>query len=281
MIYEQKVLTYKGEIVFEKIVMSRFKRIPKLYQKNEACFMFINQGEFSVRSAKNFLSFKKGKALLAKCFNYFFETNRNQRENSKYFEVLGVLIHPFIVEEIFKFNLSDSNFKIDFNVKQVNVDPLLLNFKENINFLLDNPSLADDELIKTKLKEFILLISKTVNAPSELDFLAAMFSPIEYNFKKTIKNNLYSNLSINELAKLCNMSISSFKRKFKETYQESPRKFISKKKLEKASYMLLYKENRIIDISYDCGFESITTFNRLFKKQFNTSPTSYRMNQID
>ena len=64
MIQEQTTLSYKDQIVFERIRMSQFKRIPKLYQDNEACFMFINKGAFSVRTPDEFISFVKDKILV-------------------------------------------------------------------------------------------------------------------------------------------------------------------------------------------------------------------------
>ena len=76
MILNQKILKYKDQIVFEKIEMVNFERIPKLFQDDEACFMFISKGEFSVRTPDQFISFNKEKGLLAKCFDYFFETTQ-------------------------------------------------------------------------------------------------------------------------------------------------------------------------------------------------------------
>ena len=276
---EQKVLTCNGRIVFEKLTMPYFHRMPKLFEKNEACFMFINKGEFSVRAPDQFLSFEKGKGLLAKCFDYFFETNKAQQASSDNIEVLGVILHQSMMEELFQFDLSISNYKVDFNVKQLQVDALLTSFKESINILLDNPELADETLIKTKLKEFVLLLSKSENAPSELDFLAAMYQPTAIDFRTTINNNLYSNMSLEEFAKLCNTSVSTFKRKFKEIYHETPKKYLSKMKMKKASQFLNNKENRISDIAYDCGFDSLATFNRIFKNHFGKSPSEYRLNQ--
>ena len=277
MIQEQKILTYKGQIVFEKIRMSYFKRMPKFFQDNEACFMFINEGEFSIRTSSEFLSFKEGKGLLAKCFDYFFETNKKQRTSSDFLEAIGVLIYPSMVEELFHFSLSNSKHTVDYNVKQIQIDGLLNSFKESINILLDNPDLADEEMIKTKLKEFILLISKTQNAPSHLDFLSAMFKKSSSEFIGAINNNLYSNLSIDELAHLCGMSLSTFKRKFKESFKESPKKYIAKKKLLKASKMLRLENSRVSDVAYDCGYESISTFNHSFKTYFGKSPSEYRL----
>lgn len=278
MILDQKILKYKNKIVFERIEMANFQRIPKLFQENEACFMFVNKGEFSARTPDEFISFNKEKGLLAKCFNYFFETNKEQRNISDSIEVVGVLLYPSIVEELFQFDLMHSAHTVDYNIKQVQVDGLLNNFKDSINLLLDNPELADETLIKTKLKEFVLLMSKTQNAPSQLDFLSALFKKNSSEFKATIVNNLYSNLSINEFAHLCGMSISTFKRKFNDVFKESPKKYIGKMKLEKASKMLKSPDYRISDVAYDCGFETISTFNRSFKSHFGKSPSEYRIN---
>jgi AraC-like DNA-binding protein len=275
MIFEQKTLKYKNLIVFERIQMSHFKRIPKLFQNNEACFMFINKGEFSVRTPDEFISFNKERGLLAKCFDYFFETTKKQRDKSDFIEVVGVLLYPSIVEELFQFDFTHSTHTLDYNITQVKIDGLLNNFKESVNMLLDNPELADETLIKTKLKEFVLLVSKTQNAPSQIDFLSAMFKKNSSEFSKTIANNLYSNLTIEELAHLCGMSISTFKRTFKEVFNNSPKKYITKMKLKKASKLLASKNLRISDIAYDCGFETISTFNRAFKSQYGKSPSDY------
>jgi len=272
-----KTLTYKGKVVFEKITMTTFKRIPKLFKNNEACFMYINKGEFSVRTQDEFISFKKGKGFLAKCFNYFSETTAIQREKSETLELIGVLLHPDILREIFSFDISSLKQRDNYNIKKVEIDSLLFNFKESINLLLDNPSLADEALILTKLKEFVLLVSKIVKAPSELEFLSRIFTPVEYDFKSTIENNLYSDLSLNEFARLCNMSIATFNRKFREVYLQTPRAYIIHKKMKKASLLLSSPEKRITDIAFECGFESISTFNRVFKTHFGKSPSKYRL----
>ena len=111
-------------------------------------------------------------------------------------EVIAVILHPTQVEELFKLELSTSDYTVDYNIKQIDVDRLLTNFKESINILLDNPNLADERMIETKLKEFVLLITKSQNAPSQLDFLSALFKPLDIEFKSTIQHNIYSNLSL-------------------------------------------------------------------------------------
>ena len=271
--YEEKYIKYKGRIVFGKQSMPYFDRIPKEYFEDEACFVFVNEGEVSVRSQTAYMDLDKNQAILAKCLNYFFETNQKQKESSEGVEVIAVILHPSQVEELFEFDLSESNYSMDYNIKQMEVDRLLANYKESISILLDNPALADETMIQTKLKEFVLLMTKSQGAPSQPDFLSALFKPLDIEFKSTIQHNLYADLSLEELARLCHLSTSSFKRKFTETFNASPRKYISQKKIEKAAVLLKNEGSRVSDIAYDVGFESLATFNRNFTAFYGKSPT--------
>lgn len=275
--YGEKYLTYKGQIVFGKQTMPNFDRVLKEYTTNEACFIFINQGEVSIRSPEKIINLNHNTAFLAKCLNYFFEMDDEQKKCGEGIQAIAVIIHPDLVEEIFEFDLSTSSYNFNENIKQIEVDKLLDNFKESISILIDNPELADESIIKTKLKEFVLLMTKSQNAPSQLDFLAGLFQPANIEFKSTIQHNMYANLSIDEIAKLCHLSVSSFKRKFKEVYKESPKKYIVKKKIEKAANMLNSQELRVSDIAYDVGFDSMATFNRNFTSIYGKSPSEYRL----
>lgn len=272
-----KVLTYKDHVVFGLQTMPYMDRMPKEYVENEACFVFVNKGEFSIRSQDSRLDFDVNTAILAKCLNYFYETSEEQSKSSDCVEAIGIILYPGLVEEIFEFDLSSSKYQLDFNIKQVQVDLLLQNFKESIKILIDNPELADENIIKTKLREFVLLMSKSQNAPSQLDFLSALFKPNDVEFKSVIQHNLYANLSLDELAALCHLSVSSFKRKFKETFNDNPKKYIARKKVEKAADLLKGADMRISDIAYDVGFESLATFNRNFTSIYGISPSQFRL----
>ena len=105
---EEKYLKYKGRIVFGKQSMPYFDRIPKEYFEDEACLVFVNEGELSVRSQTNYMNLDKNHAILAKCLNYFFETNKKQKESGDGIEVIAVILHPPHVEELFEFNLARS-----------------------------------------------------------------------------------------------------------------------------------------------------------------------------
>lgn len=257
--------------------MPNFDRSLKRYVEDEACFMFVNKGEVGVRSQEDYFKLNRKRAMLAKCLNYFFEPSDDPGTCEDGIESIGIFLYPSLVKDLFEFDLSTSTFSLNYNLKQIEVDRLLENFRQSIDILLDNPELADENIVKTKLREFVLLMTKSQQAPSQLDFLAALFKPNEVAFKSTIKHNLYANLSLEELAALCHMSVSSFKRKFKTVFEESPRKYIAKKKVERAAELLKSHDLRVSDIAYDVGFDSLTTFNRNFASIMGKSPSQYRL----
>ena len=87
--------------------------------------------------------------ILAKCLNYYFETDEDQKQACEGIEVIAVILYPALVEELFEFDLSKSDFSMDYNIKKVEIDRLLANYRESISILLDHPDLADESIIKT------------------------------------------------------------------------------------------------------------------------------------
>ncbi|MFK8037618.1 MAG: helix-turn-helix domain-containing protein [Crocinitomicaceae bacterium] len=281
MILEYNKLEYKNKVIFEKMVMTNFERAPKPAFENEACFMYLQEGSFQFRTPERLFSLSSGDAVLAKCNNYFFEQTKKDHQVSPQSKGIGAYLYPEIIKELFDFDLSISDFETDYDATSVNTDLLMKNFIDGIEFLLDNPSVCNESMVKIKLKEFILLLSKTENAPSLLDFVSSLFKPHEYDFKQIIETNILSSLSISELAKLCGMSVSTFQRTFQSVFEQTPSKYILEQKLIKAKEMLADKKKRISDVAYDCGFQSTSTFNRSFKKFFHYSPTDFRLNEIE
>lgn len=283
MILEQTEIKYKGKVIFERLVMStKFKRVPKLFTEDEACFLYLTKGAFHFRTPTNFLTFSEGDGMLSKCGNYFIENvSINEQTEHQVISAIGAFFYPTMVKNFFQSDLSIEQFQNNFDTVKISIEPLMKSFIDSINYMLDNPKLADENLIVTKLKELILLLSKTEKANSINVFVNSLFATHEYNFNEIIQQNLYSNLSLPELAHLCKMSLATFKRKFADFYKESPAKYILQNKLEKSILLLGHKSKPISEIAYECGFETISNFDKAFKKQFQKSPTEFRLSQKD
>jgi len=273
-----KVIEYKGRIVFKKMSMPHFQRMMRQYYENEACFAFVTQGEYQIRGQTEYFSINPKQGVLGKCTNYFYEDA--SYDVAQEGEVIGIYFYPEIYQSLFDFDFSRSTHTTRYNLKQVELDKLLEYFRDSINVLLDSPELADDVLIETKLKEFVSLMTKKVSAPSEMDFIASMFKPHFAQFEEVIQHNLYADLTLDELAKLCHMSLSTFKRKFNSIYSEPPKKYITRLKVQKAVELLKQTDMRVSDVVFQTGFESVSSFNRAFKNVLGRTPSEYRRGDL-
>lgn len=283
MILEQTEIKYKEKVVFERLVMSaKFKRVPKVFSEDEACFLFLTKGAFHLRTPTSLLTFTEGDAMLAKCGNYFIESIAiNEKADNEIISVVGAFFYPRIVKNFFQTDLSLNGFQLQNDASKINIEPLMKSFVDSLNFMLDNPTLADDNLIVNKLKELLILLSKSEKAKSINEFVHSLFAPHEYNFKEIIQQNLYTNLALTELAYLCGSSLATFKRKFTENYNQSPAKYFRLKKLELAETLVQIKSKSISEIAFESGFETVSNFDKAFRKQFGKSPSEYRLSQKD
>lgn len=279
MIIGHKALRYKDKVVFEKMIFRNFFRMPKSFTEKEACFMYLQEGSFLFRTPEKLLKVNKGDAFLSKCSDYFFEQDLDIRENTELTKGVGIYLYPLIVRELFDFDLSISDFETDYDTTKVDINRVLENYINGIDYLLENQAISTDSMIKIKLKEFLLLLSNTENAPTLLDFVSSLFKPYEYDFKTIIEQNVFADLSVAELSKLCGMSTSTFQRTFQKVFNQTPSKYIIAQRMIKAKKMLKNKNARISDIAYECGYKSTSTFNRIFKKSFNSSPSQFRVNE--
>ncbi|CAN0605842.1 unnamed protein product, partial [Ectocarpus sp. 12 AP-2014] len=140
----------------------------------------------------------------------------------------------------------------------------------------DNPSLVNNDLLELKVKELLLLLIQTSYIDSVQELITDLYSTKTIKLNEVVALHTFSNLSVNELAKLCNMSLSSFKRAFKTFFNDSPNNYINTKKIEKAKELLQVSELNISDIAYEIGFNDPQYFTRLFKKRIGLSPSEFR-----
>ena len=259
---------------------SDFERIPKYFKEDEACFLFLTEGAFHFRTPTKEIIFQEGDGLLAQCGNYYIEQPKTVESNEN-LSFIGAYFYPDIIKSFFQTDFTISHFSNPFDTTKVNMEPMLKTFLESLNFIFDNPLVTDENMIINKLKELLILLSKSEKAESIHSFILSLFDPYQHSFETIIQKNTFSSLSILEFSHLCNCSVSTFKRKFKEVYNSTPANYFIEKKLEKAKQLILFKNLPISEIAYECGFKNISSFNKIFKRKFAFTPSEYRMNQMD
>ena len=78
------------------------------------------------------------------------------------------------------------------------------------------------------------------------------------------------------LAEVACVSQAHFIRTFKATFGETPHRYLQRRRVERAMYLLRTTTTGITDICMDVGFSSLGTFSRTFTEIVGETPTRYR-----
>lgn len=281
MIIDRKRYELFGKVIFEKVTIEAPFKIPNPMPE-EACFLYMLEGQINYKTEHQSISVPVDEAVLLKCGNYF--SQMKSSNTSKHNQIVIVHFHPQILKKIYDTDLpkifqKPQTINQNIDLSKINNDFLIQKYIEGLLFYFDNPSLINEDLLVIKLKEIILLLCQTKNASVIQQILSQLFSPTSFTFKQIIENSLFSNCTMDELAQMANLSLSSFKREFKKNYDDSPANYIRNKRLEKAAELLRVSDERITDIAFDCGFNDLANFSTLFHEKFNCSPSAYRLSQ--
>jgi AraC-like DNA-binding protein len=94
--------------------------------------------------------------------------------------------------------------------------------------------------------------------------------------KQYIHDHQANDLSLGEVAKSVNTSTFYFCKMFKKATGLNFTDYLSRVRIEKAKNLLINPNLRISEIAYEVGFQSLTHFNRVFRKMVGQAPTEYR-----
>ena len=100
--------------------------------------------------------------------------------------------------------------------------------------------------------------------------------PVITKARQFIREHHTDDLSLGQVAAAVHTSIFYFCKLFRKVTGTTFTEFVSRTRIEKAKNLLLNPNLRISEIAYEVGFQSLTHFNRVFKKVAGESPTEYR-----
>lgn len=124
---------------------------------------------------------------------------------------------------------------------------------KNEQFLLDvlNP-------VKKELFEIVCMSEKTASAKI---------------INRVLLQSLYRPIKLSKMASLSNMSLATFKRRFKAMYGASPKSWLRDQRLQAAYFHLKTNKEKISDILALLGFDNFSHFSYLFRKTFHVTPS--------
>jgi AraC-like DNA-binding protein len=191
----------------------------------------------------------------------------------------------FIPDEFLRqLRLDNQNSLIASNLVLDDAEPMLMLevseitkacFFSMLPYFTQSPA-PPENLIELKFKELVLSLLAN---PSNLSFLShvhALENRSRISVEQVMQNNFSYNLRLTDLAKLSCLSVSTFKREFKKRFNETPARWVMKKRLNMAKELLKNTELSISEISSECGFENPAHFSRVFKEKAGDTPIRFR-----
>jgi AraC-like DNA-binding protein/ligand-binding sensor protein len=100
--------------------------------------------------------------------------------------------------------------------------------------------------------------------------------PLITRAKHFIGEHQAESLSLDQMAGVLNVSTFYFCKLFKKATGLTFTDYLARTRIERAKNLLLNPNVRVSEVAYDCGFISLTHFNRIFKRVVGKSPTEYR-----
>jgi AraC-like DNA-binding protein/ligand-binding sensor protein len=126
------------------------------------------------------------------------------------------------------------------------------------------------KLLETFAKHLSLVANQIAVQEEEAE------SPLVRRARAYILANQADPIDLAKVAQAMHVSTFYFCKMFKKATGLTFTEYLSRVRVEKAKNLLLNPHLRISEIAYDVGFQSLTQFNRTFKRVFGQSPTEFR-----
>lgn len=95
-------------------------------------------------------------------------------------------------------------------------------------------------------------------------------------FIQTVYNNIFNDISIEQLAEQTHRSLTAFKKEFWTQFRTPPHRWLVEQRLHLAKILLTTSQKTISEIGTECAFTNISHFIKLFKHHYNDTPAALR-----
>lgn len=275
MILNRERFHLQEQCVIEKLIIQPPHRFSTIFQDN-ACFLHCRQSDTVIFSATEKLHVAPGNAVLLKCGTYFADFTGNLADEP--YEVFAVHLYPAILKDLYGADFP-AVLKPAAERKATREVPgsiLVTHFIESLALYFAHPELMNPDLLLLKIKELVLILMQTSDAATLSSLFLDWYSPRQATISDVIENHLHADLSLDELASLAGLSLSTFKREFQKQFQDTPANYLKDKRLEETQKLLLKTDLSVSEICYRVGFKDIAHFSRSFKKKYQVSPSALR-----
>ena len=232
-------------------------------------FSFLQVGKKHVHFAGTSVAVNKDQSLLLKKGNWLWTELLDT--NATYYCKLLFFSEKILKEFLEKHTENQQIINDGAPYFVIRNDSYITSYLNSLSTISDAPTVFMERLLSTKFEEIMLYLISKYGKTFEL-YLQSLIAKETSPFKKIIESKIHSNLKLEEIAFLCNMSLSTFKRHFINEYKVSPGKWLQDKRLQKAKETLEQGHLKPSEIFLDFGYNNLSNFSAAFKNKFGFSP---------
>lgn len=240
---------------------------------NQNAFSFLMEGTKEVIFDNSTLSIDNSRFIMMRSGHCLMTEKLSDVNHYK--SVLLFFSNDILLKFIRKLALNKTEPAHHLSVYAFEYDAFIQRF---VNSLLDIHKLSNtikNKLLEVKFEEIMLYLI-AIHGTDFLYSLITNSSDATQKFTRTIESNQFSRLTLKELAFLCNMSVSKFKREFEKQYAESPIKWFQNKRLEYAYYLLDHEQKSPTEIYFEVGYENLSSFIQAYKSKYGVTPKHHQ-----
>ncbi|MEO0470428.1 MAG: AraC family transcriptional regulator [Bacteroidota bacterium] len=236
---------------------------------------FIYSGELVSSYGKTSLTFVAGDTLLV-AKNQLHRSIKKPL-NGQAFKCVSMALPEEQLRKFYHDRPISKNWVEDVSKQRpIQAHSLLDNFFGSLHSYFEMQDVLPDELVAVKIQEVLTIIDTIDKRASAI---LGTFSEIgKIDLKKYMEEHFMYNLPLERFAFLTGRSLTTFKSDFKKIFNQTPRKWLTEKRLNLAHHKLTAEKQRINDVYHSVGFENLSHFSFAFKKAFGYSPSTIRRN---
>lgn len=241
----------------------------------EHFFLFLAKGLITGYDGSKKYELKSGESCIVKK-NHLARYHK-QKYNGDFEKVVVIFDKAFLKTFQDKHQIKISTSEEEDAFILLKRDSMITNFISSLSAYYNDEGKIDEKFSNIKREELLLILLQ--KQPELYPIFFDFGHPEKINLEEFMNRNYKFNVSIERFAYLTGRSISAFKRDFKDIFHDTPSRWLVKKRLEEAYFLIERKGKKPTDIYIDLGFEDLSHFSFAFKKKYGLVPSLLK-NQV-
>lgn len=138
-------------------------------------------------------------------------------------------------------------------------------------------SVTNQYYLQSYLYQFFAVLTKEIKIDSVVHVnKESLYVREAVNF---IRNNYFRGINVTDVAEHISVNRSYLYKLFQNSFQMSPKEFLTNFRISRAKELLVSSELPIESIAWSCGYSEVLVFSKMFKKIVGVAPSVYRKDQ--